>query len=46
MNLREDGAGIVFDVLVQPRASRERVGPVHGERLKISVTSPPVAWPL
>jgi uncharacterized protein (TIGR00251 family) len=42
MNLREDAAGITFDVLVQPRASRPRVGPVHGDRLKLAVTAPPV----
>ena len=33
--------GIRFDVLVQPRASRARLGPVHGDRIKIAVTSPP-----
>ena len=33
---------ITFDVLVQPRASRERIGPRHDGRIKISVTSPPV----
>jgi len=42
MNLREDAGGITFDVLVQPRASREKIGPVHGDRLKIAVTAPPV----
>jgi uncharacterized protein (TIGR00251 family) len=42
MNLREDATGITFDVLVQPRASRARIGPVHGDRLKIAVTAPPV----
>jgi hypothetical protein len=34
--------GITIDVLVQPRASRPRVGPVHGDRIKVAVTSPPV----
>lgn len=34
--------GIVFDVLVSPRASRARLGPVHGERVKVAVTAPPV----
>lgn len=42
MNLREHDGGITFDVLVQPRASRAKVGPVHDGRLKVSVTSPPV----
>ena len=40
--VREDDRGIVFDVLVQPRASRPRLGPVHGDRLKVAVTAPPV----
>jgi uncharacterized protein (TIGR00251 family) len=42
MNIREHDGGITFDVLVQPRASRAKVGPVHDGRLKIAVTSPPV----
>jgi uncharacterized protein (TIGR00251 family) len=42
MNLRSDALGVTLDVLVQPRASRERLGPIHGDRLKIAVTSPPV----
>lgn len=40
--IRSDDRGIVFDVLVQPRASRARLGPIHGDRLKVAVTSPPV----
>ena len=36
-----DGA-ITFDVQVVPRASRERLGPVHGDRLKVQLTAPPV----
>jgi len=40
--IRPDGDGYCFDVLVQPRASRNRVGPVHGDRLKVAVTAPPV----
>jgi uncharacterized protein (TIGR00251 family) len=39
---RDDGDGIAFDVLVSPRASRPRLGPVHGDRIKIAVTAPPV----
>jgi uncharacterized protein len=34
--------GIAFDVLVSPRASRARLGPVHGDRVKVAVTSAPV----
>lgn len=33
---------ITFDVLVQPRASRAKLGPRHDGRIKISVTAPPV----
>lgn len=33
---------MLIDVLVQPRASRARLGPVVGERLKVAVTAPPV----
>ncbi len=36
-----DGA-VTFDVLVQPGASREQIGPLHDGRIKIAVTSPPV----
>jgi len=35
-------AAITFDVLVQPRASRARFGPRHGDRIKLAVTAPPV----
>ena len=37
----ERDGGIVFDVQVVPRASRDRLGPVHGDRLKIQLTAPP-----
>ncbi|MEZ4359200.1 MAG: DUF167 domain-containing protein [Kofleriaceae bacterium] len=40
--LRALDRGVAVDVLVQPRASRPKVGPVHGDRLKLAVTSPPV----
>jgi uncharacterized protein len=40
--VREEIGAITFDVLVQPRASRPRLGPVHGDRIKIAVTAPPV----
>lgn len=40
--IRESNGGITVDVLVQPRASRPRIGPVHGDRVKVAVTSPPV----
>lgn len=34
--------GVAVDILVQPRASRSRIGPLHGDRLKVAVTAPPV----
>jgi uncharacterized protein (TIGR00251 family) len=37
-----DHASALIDVLVQPRASRAKIGPVHGDRLKVAVTAPPV----
>jgi uncharacterized protein (TIGR00251 family) len=40
--IRETKGGVCIDVLVQPRASREKIGPVHDERIKIAVTAPPV----
>ena len=42
MTVREEAGGVCFDVLVTPRASRERIGPLVGERLKVAVTAPPV----
>lgn len=42
MNIQERDGGVTFDVLVQPRASRVKLGPVHDGRLKIAVTAPPV----
>jgi uncharacterized protein (TIGR00251 family) len=35
-------AAIALDILVQPRASRAKIGPMHDGRLKIAVTAPPV----
>jgi hypothetical protein len=40
--IRDEAGAVSFDVLVTPRASREKIGPVVGDRLKISVTAPPV----
>jgi hypothetical protein len=44
MNLRSDGASgdFLIDVLVQPRASRPRIGPVRQDRLVVAVSAPPV----
>jgi uncharacterized protein (TIGR00251 family) len=42
VNAREVDGALVVDVIVQPRASRAGVGPVVGDRLRVSVTAPPV----
>jgi uncharacterized protein (TIGR00251 family) len=42
MKLSEHAGAVTVDVLVQPRASRPKIGPIHDGRLKIAVTSPPV----
>lgn len=39
---REQPDALLVDVLVAPRASKNRLGPIHGDRLKVSVTAPPV----
>jgi uncharacterized protein (TIGR00251 family) len=39
---RSSSCGTLVDVTVQPRASREGVGPVQGDRLKVRVHAPPV----
>jgi uncharacterized protein (TIGR00251 family) len=40
--IQEHDGSVTLDVLVQPRASRAKIGPVHDGRLKVAVTSPPV----
>lgn len=42
MKITETAGAVTFDVLVQPRASRAKVGPEHDGRLKVAVTAPPV----
>jgi uncharacterized protein (TIGR00251 family) len=42
VNIVERDGAVSFDVVIQPRASRDRIGPVHGDRLKLAVTAPPV----
>ena len=34
--------GLTLQVLIQPRASRAKIGPMHDGRLKLAVTAPPV----
>lgn len=40
--LSESGEGVLLQVLVQPRASRNEVAGLQGEELKVRLTSPPV----
>ena len=42
MYIEEKGGAVVLRVLVQPRASKNELAGVHGDCLKIRVTSPPV----
>jgi uncharacterized protein (TIGR00251 family) len=39
---RWDGADLILQVHVQPRASREGLSDVNGEHLKVRLTAPPV----
>lgn len=40
--LRETAGGTVLSVKLQPRASKNEIGPPLGDELKIKVTAPPV----
>jgi len=40
--IRESEGGVVIRVHLQPRASRTEICGVHGDELKVRVTSPPV----
>jgi len=40
--LRETDAGVVLQISVQPRSSRNQLVCLQGEALKIKLTSPPV----
>ncbi len=40
--LKEQPDGVLLSVKVQPRASKNEIGPVQGAELKIKVTAPPV----
>ena len=33
---------MVFNIHVQPRASRDEITGIHGDRIKIRITAPPV----
>lgn len=40
--LQKHQQGLILSVKVQPRASKDEVGPVLGNELKVKVTAPPV----
>ena len=40
--IRQAEDGLLLEVQVVPRASRERIGPLVGDRIKIQLTAPPV----
>ncbi|MSP60299.1 MAG: DUF167 domain-containing protein [Myxococcales bacterium] len=42
LDVREEGGVITFDVQVVPRASRDRIGPPLGDRIKVQLCAPPV----
>jgi uncharacterized protein (TIGR00251 family) len=42
LSLRRSSDGVSFWIHVSPRASRERVGGLHGDALRVAVQEPPV----
>lgn len=40
--ISERDGGVLLDILVKPRSSREGIGPFKAERLCVAVNSPPV----
>jgi uncharacterized protein (TIGR00251 family) len=40
--IRQAEDGLLLEVQVVPRASRERIGPLVGGRIKVQLTAPPV----
>jgi len=41
MAMRKNGNSVIFNVLVQPKASKDRIVGFHGDDLKVKVTAPP-----
>jgi hypothetical protein len=39
---RDEGGGVVLELIVTPRASRTRVAGEQGDRLKVQLAAPPV----
>ena len=42
LDFQESKGGVVFEVLLQPRSSRNEIAGVHGSCLKVRVIAPPV----
>lgn len=42
LRAQADGASVSLSVHVQPKASRTRIAGLHGDALKLCITSPPV----
>jgi uncharacterized protein (TIGR00251 family) len=42
LSLQQSGGDVLLPVAVHPRASRNAVGGVHGDALKLLLTAPPV----
>ena len=42
MAITQTKDGVMIDVVVQPKSSRDEIAGMHGDRLKIKLTAPPV----
>jgi uncharacterized protein (TIGR00251 family) len=42
MAIKQTKSGLSLDVIVQPKSSRNEIAGMHGDRLKIKLTAPPV----
>ncbi len=40
--IQENNNGIILNVLIQPRSSKNMIAGIHGDALKIKLTAPPV----